>query len=231
MQQKLLPDSLPEFTGYDVAALCLPAQTVGGDFYDYTLVDRTFGFCLADVMGKGTGAAIITATVRAAIRSAVRRAIAIGRSDAVYTPGQVLASANRSIQRDLEATGSLVTVFAAYIDGPSGSVGYANAGHGLTVVVGEDTSVRWLGSHDLPLGVDPNTVWEDQQVVLRHAETLLCFSDGLLDLYKAGRGALDEIARLVQQHPDPTELTEHLRELAEWGTPGDDVTALAVRRQ
>ncbi len=203
VQQELLPRSTPDLAGYDIGALCLPAHTVGGDFYDYVMVDDTLGFCVADVMGKGTGAAIITATVRAAMRSAARRAFADGRPPANYSPASVLRHTNRAIQSDLEATGSLVTIFAGYIHGPSGTLGYADGGHGLTVVVGAEGSVHWLESLDLPLGVDSGTVWADQRVVLRPGATMFCFSDGLLDLFGPGREALGDVARLVQEYPDP----------------------------
>jgi serine phosphatase RsbU (regulator of sigma subunit) len=221
VQQKLLPDYAPDFAGYDVAALCLAAQTVGGDFYDYRRVDDRFEFCVADVMGKGTGAAIITATLRAAMRAASRRA----------SPAAVLTDTSRAIQRDLDATASLVTGFAAYIDGPSGTLNYVDAGHGLTVVVGDDGRVCWLESLDLPLGVDPTTVWTERQVVLRRGDTLLCFSDGLLELYGGGRDALDDIAGLVGKYPEPGELTERIRELTGESTLSDDVTGVAVRRR
>ena len=221
VQQKLLPTEVPDFAGYDLAALCLPAQTVGGDFYDYRVIGQVLEFCLADVMGKGTGAAILTATVRAAMRTASRRG----------SPASVLSEVNRAILRDLEATGSLVTGFAAYIDGPSGLLNYVDAGHGLTVVVGEDNQVRWLESLDLPMGVETATVWVEQRVRLGHGDTLLCFSDGLLDLYGSGREALHGIGEAVCQHRDPQELTAHFRAVTAWGAATDDVTVLALHRR
>jgi serine phosphatase RsbU (regulator of sigma subunit) len=135
------------------------------------------------------------------------------------------------LQRDLEETGSLVTVLAASIEGPSGEVCYADAGHGLTVVVRGNGAVRWLESSGLPFGVDAEMPFADQQIELGPGDTLLCFSDGLLDLFGGDGEGLDEIARLVRDQPDPGELTGYLRHRAMWGVPGDDVTALAVRRQ
>jgi phosphoserine phosphatase RsbU/P len=231
VQQKLLPSHRAGFAGYDIAAICLPSLTVGGDFYDYTLADGMFRFCVADVMGKGIGAAIITATVRAAMRAASERFFLDRLPDAAYSPGEVLTITNRAMQHDLEDTGSLVTVFAASIDGASGTVRYADAGHGLTVLARNDGSVQWLESLDPPLGIDAGTVWGDQETELRRGDTLLSFSDGLLDVYGDSGVERDEIARLVQDQPEPRDLTEYLRQLTRWGAPGDDVTALAVRRR
>jgi hypothetical protein len=231
VQQRLLPSRAPAFAGYQVAAVCLPTLTVGGDFYDYWVSGSALRFCVADVMGKGAGAAIITATVRAAVRAAWSPGVRDRRLEARWTAGEVLSHANRTMQRDLEETGSLVTVLAASIDGSSGQVNYADAGHGLTVIARGNGSVRWLESSGLPFGIDADMVFSDQQIELWPGDTLLCFSDGLLDLYGGGGEGLDEIARMVRARPDPGELTEHIRQLAGSSMPGDDVTALAVRRQ
>jgi hypothetical protein len=231
VQQRLLPSRAPDFAGYDVAATCLPTLTVGGDFYDYWVSGNALRFCVADVMGKGAGAAIITATVRAALRAAWSPGVQDRRQEARWTAGEVLSHANWTLQRDLDETGSLVTVFAASIDGPSGQVSYSDAGHGLTVIADGNGPVRWLESPGLPFGIDAGTVFSDQQAELRPGDTLLCFSDGLLDLYGGGGEGLDEIARLVRDRPDPGELTGYIRQLAASSVPGDDVTALAVRRQ
>jgi phosphoserine phosphatase RsbU/P len=231
VQQSLLPSRAPVFGGYDIAAICLPALTVGGDFYDYSVSGSALRFCVADVMGKGAGAAIITATVRAAMRAAWNPGVRDRRREARWTAGEVLSHANRTLQWDLEETESLVTVLAASIDGPSGQAHFADAGHGLTVVVGGNGSVRWLESSGLPFGIDPDTVFSDQQIELRPGDTLLCFSDGLLDLYGGAGEGLDEIAQMVRERPAPGELTEHIRQLAASALPGDDVTALAIRRQ
>ena len=231
VQQRLLPSSAPGFAGYDVAATCLPTLMVGGDFYDYWVSGDELRFCVADVMGKGAGAAIITATVRAALQASWSPGVRDRRQQARWTASEVLSHANRILQRDLDETGALVTVLAASLDGPSGQVSYADAGHGLTVIAADNGSVRWLESPGLPFGIDADTVFSDQQAELRPGDTLLCFSDGLLDLYGGGGEGLDEIARLVRDRPDPGELTGHIEQLAASSLPGDDVTALAVRRQ
>lgn len=115
VQQQLLPQREPELAGYEIAALCLPAQMVGGDFYDYARFGDGFGFCVADVMGKGVGAAIITATVRAAMRAAASR-ISRGPGRPPALSASVLASTSQAIQRDLDATGALVTAFVGHAD-------------------------------------------------------------------------------------------------------------------
>jgi sigma-B regulation protein RsbU (phosphoserine phosphatase) len=230
VQQRMLPACPPGLDGYEVAAFCVPALSVGGDYYDYTISSDAFRFCVADVMGKGSGAAIIAATVRAAMRAAWSPGVRDRRREARWTPGEVLTHANRTLQGDLDETGALVTVLAASIDGPSGQVTYADAGHGLTVIAGGDRPVQWLESAGLPLGVDHDIDFPDHQAQLGIGDTLLCFTDGLLDLYGGGREALNRIGGLVRERPDPGDLTGYIRQLAVSGMPGDDVTAIAMRR-
>jgi sigma-B regulation protein RsbU (phosphoserine phosphatase) len=231
VQDMLLPSVLPAFPGYDIAAACIPALTVGGDFYDCAAYDGSLSFCVADVMGKGMGAALITASVRAALRVTARGIARSGRrGPVIYTAGEVLTYTNRVMSGDLERTGALVTVVLGAIDGASGTVRFADAGHGLAVIVGGDGSARWLASPCLPLGVAADGVWTDQEARMEPGDTLLCFSDGLLDVYGSDRAAMAEIARLAHERPVPRELIGHFRDVAAGQLATDDVTALAIRR-
>src|SRR5207302_1712191 len=70
IQRELLPHMVPEVEGYEVAGACLSAMEVAGDFYDWVLDDEgQLQFTVADVMGKGMGAALVTATLRAVLRA------------------------------------------------------------------------------------------------------------------------------------------------------------------
>nr|WP_283611387.1 GAF domain-containing protein [Mycolicibacterium poriferae] len=94
VQRQLLPRAEADVPGYRVCALCLPAFAVGGDFYDHYPVEGGTVFTVADVMGKGLGAAILTATVRAALRGAsrgVHRTGALDLGDAVTVAYQQIA--------------------------------------------------------------------------------------------------------------------------------------------
>jgi sigma-B regulation protein RsbU (phosphoserine phosphatase) len=70
LQQALLPATRPGAPSFEIAGLCLPARRVGGDFYTWKETGETLDLTLADVMGKGTAAALMAATIRAAVHSA-----------------------------------------------------------------------------------------------------------------------------------------------------------------
>ena len=239
VQQALLPRQTVTVPGADVAGVCIPSQAVGGDFYDWDTPHGDFVFSLVDVMGKGTAAALVAATVRALLRArGTELARQIGQRE-VVTPtggvrggiGGVVRDVDRLLRRDLERTGSLVTGFVAQYEPTTGTLHYADAGHGLSVVVREDGSTQWLTSDDLPIGVDPRATWTEQTVTLLPGDTVLCCSDGLFDLLGGTFDALRRIESLVRACPDPADVVEQVARLCRRSVPVDDVTVVAVRRR
>jgi phosphoserine phosphatase RsbU/P len=228
VQYALLPADKPDMPGYQLAATCTPSQHVGGDYYDWARTDYGTAAGIADVMGKGEGAAILTATIRAALRLASFTAEkdAAGR----YDLGQVMSRIATIVEPDLTSTSTFATVFLTHIEAATGRVDFADAGHGFCLVTGPDTSVRLIRGNDLPLGVLPGSGWTQDTFVLAPGETMLIFSDGLFDLFGGTTDALEEIGTMVRSYPAPEQLIDAISLLAREGKALDDVTAVAVRR-
>jgi len=229
VQAALLPAAEVEVPGYEVAAVCIPAQVVGGDFFDYERTPTGLRFAIADVMGKGTGAAILTATVRATLRGLAGTSDRFGAGELADT-GVLVTEAARSLEADLSRTGAFVTMQHGHIDAATGLVRYADAGHGLTILVHADRRVTHLCTSDLPVGIDGDHVWAELRVTLEHGDTLVTFSDGLFDMFGGSEPAFEAIGRVVIETGDVHALVERVRVLASVGTPLDDVTVLAVSR-
>ena len=220
-QRALLPGTSPQLIGHEVAGVCLPSRAVGGDFYDWeVLPDGDLALTVADVMGKGLAAALTTASVRAVLRSAGRTA---GPAEAVRTASAVLHD-------DLERTGTLVTVWHGRLSPRTGVLRYTDAGHGLMVVVRADGS-QWrrpLGG--LPLGVFSDGDWAESAIELQPGDSVLVFSDGLLDLYDGTVSSLDEIVAVVRDGVDVQNVVDRFAVLSRRVGVRDDVTAVAIRR-
>ncbi|MDI1344018.1 MAG: SpoIIE family protein phosphatase, partial [Pseudolabrys sp.] len=187
VQRGLLPRKFVDLQGYRLAGGCAPARVVGGDFFDWYRVAGGVALTLADVMGKGIGAAIIAATVRAVLRSELTGGdLATG-----------VAAAAARLESDLERAGSFATVFHAVVDAQTGVVRYVDAGHGLSLHVGSDGSVKRLATTSLPLGfpleAGVHTGWREHSVILAPGDTLVSASDGVLDLYGDTLESLDEV--------------------------------------
>lgn len=218
IQQALLP-TLPAASGYDVAGLCLPKTDVGGDFYSWRELGEHMSLAIADVMGKGTAAALMAATVRSALHSTV-----------VPDPGVALGVASELLARDLECTSTFATAFLATLNMATGVLRYADAGHGLSIVVSPDGSYRRLHGDGLPLGIGEAGSWTTHTVELQPGEMLATFTDGVLDLFDGTLKALDHVTALIAG-TDPAQAVSKLRSLQEQTIADDDFTALIVRRR
>jgi phosphoserine phosphatase RsbU/P len=222
VQASMLP-AKPLRTGdWYVAGVCLPALAVGGDLYDYGRSGDVIHLGLGDVMGKGTGAALVGAGVRAAIRAT--HASVVGGANLGRTTTQVAAS----LGRDLERSETFVTLFQAAIDVRHGVMRYVDAGSGLCVVVRRDGTVDLLSGEDRPLGVFPGDRWTEHLTSLDPGDRVFLFSDGVLDLLEDPDDWVHEIGNLVRRHDDVQGLLDELVAATSEQLQPDDVTAVAV---
>lgn len=221
VQRAMLPRRAPVVPGYELAARCIPSRDVGGDFYDWYAAPGGLVLTVADVMGKGLGAAIIMATVRAVVRSAARR-------DDVTAAA--VAHAAATLEDDLDDTGTFVTLLHARLDAQEGTVRYTDAGHGLVLVVRADGTVQRPTTTGLPIGAIAGDRWEEHVLHLGARDTLLVFSDGVLDLYGGGLEDLDELIAMVAASSRAQDVVDRITALARRCAAPDDVTVVVIRR-
>jgi phosphoserine phosphatase RsbU/P len=220
VQRALLPKDGSSLEGFDVAGVCVPSKSVGGDFFDWYSADGGLAFTLGDVMGKGVGAGMIAATARAVVRSAVdddRPAVALER----------LATC---LNTELSEEAAFVTLFHARVT-PEGRVRYVDAGHGLTLHVHADGTAERLYSLDLPVGVDDQLTWHERELTLDPGDMLVSFSDGVLDLGDGTLSAIDEVAKIAAASRSAREAADALSARASRRPNPDDVTLVALHRQ
>ena len=180
IQQTLLPKTLPELPGYDVAAYYQPAREVGGDFYDFLdLEDGRFGLVVGDVTDKGVPAALVMATTRTMLRAAAQR---------LLSPGEVLQRVNDVLVQDIPPN-MFVTCLYAILDTESGRLVYANAGHDLPYRrrAGRSDGAEELRARGMPLGLMPGMGYEEKEIVLEKGESVLFYSDGLVEAHDPQR--------------------------------------------
>jgi sigma-B regulation protein RsbU (phosphoserine phosphatase) len=223
VQRGLLPAQLVDLGGYQLAGGCTPARVVGGDFFDWYPTPDGVAFTLADVMGKGIGAAILAATVRAVLRSELRGA---------DLAAEFAAAASR-LDDDLAPAGSFVTTFHGALEVESGVIRYIDAGHGLSLHVRADGRVTRLATTSLPIGLQLEggayDGWREHVVTLAPGDTLVCASDGVLDLYDGTLASLEQVEKVSRAAPDAQSIVDTLLDLAGSAAP-DDVTVVALRR-
>ncbi len=217
IQQAHLPGNSPSLPGYSISACSRPAGDLSGDFHDWHLHNGRLRFTLADVMGKGTGPAILTATVRAGLRATADR-----------EPSEALTAVSEELLSNLARTESFVTAFHAELDPATGIVRYADAGHGLAHHVTAGSAITRLSTLNAPLGIMPGMQWHTHSLTLNHGDSLIIPSDGVLELLNED---LKELATALQLLPASTDVATDLNRLAlSPGASTDDVTVLILRR-
>ncbi|MBP2456483.1 serine phosphatase RsbU (regulator of sigma subunit) [Clavibacter michiganensis] len=221
VQQALLPKTTVPLSGYQVAGACLPSKAVGGDFFDWYPVSEGLAFTLGDVMGKGVGAGIIAATARAVVRSAKN----------VPDPVAAIERTADCFTAEMSAAASFATVFHARVRAEDHTVLYADAGHGLSVLVRADGTHERLESTDLPVGVPGAAGWRTHEVPLGPGDLIVTFSDGVLDLYDGTLRAVDRVAELAHASASADDLVRRITALAAAQANPDDVTVVVLRRE
>lgn len=227
VQRQLLPSPLGDLPGYTVQALCVPAFAVGGDFYDHYPVPGGAVFTIADVMGKGLGAAILTATVRSALRGASRMVHHVGAQGDI---AEAVNSVAHQIADDLASTDSFVTLVHLKLHTADGVLDYVDAGHGFAAHVSADAVVTPLRGNGLPLGILPDETWSSHRVTLGPGESIVLASDGVLDLVSDGCDVRPAL-RFIAEHRDPVQLCNRVQALVADNPGLDDVTLVAIGRE
>ncbi|TMD90358.1 MAG: fused response regulator/phosphatase [Chloroflexi bacterium] len=221
LQAGMLPVSPLRGQGFEVAAHFTPAREISGDFYDWHQPEpRLIAITLGDVMGKGLPAAIMMATVRAALRSSARLA---DMEEGVHLAAKVMATA-------LEVNHAYVTLFHAVYDSETGDLNYIDAGHGWTRLLRGSAGQDMLTERSAPIGIFPDTKFTVGTAHLNPGDTLLVFSDGLLDL-RPDLGTKDvPLPYDARRAPNVQELVDILAQGSRSRELMDDVTVLALRR-
>lgn len=221
VQRGLLPRTVPRLPGYEVAGACQPAAAVGGDFYDWYTVPDGFHFVLADVMGKGIGAAIIGSSIRSLWRGASRLA----------TVEAAVEQMAADLEEDLSSTSTFVTLFTARLDLATHQLRFVDAGHGLAAVVTRDGDLVPCQSDALPLGAPRFAPYTSDRVTLNPGDTVVCVSDGLLDLFDTLPAAREALREAVVAAAGVDDLVSRVTAFGRRSKATDDVTVVAVKRR
>jgi len=226
IQQTLLPKELPDLPNWQVTAYYQPARAVGGDFYDFIpYEDGRLGIVVGDVTDKGIPAALVMATTRSILRSSAQEDL---------SPGIVLERANDLLFPDIPER-MFVTCFYAILDPQSGLLRYANAGHDLPYRWHEG-EVGELRATGMPLGLMPGMFYEEKEVTLAPGESMLLYSDGLVEAHNPTRDmfGFPRLITLLGAYQDDNSPIDYLRaELsaftgADWEQE-DDITLVTLQ--
>lgn len=174
IQQSILPKDFPpfpQFKQFDLYATMNAAKSVGGDFYDFFLIDDNhLGFSIADVSDKGIPAAIFMAISRTVIRATALRQL---------SPSVCLRESNELLCRE-SVNDMFVTVFYGILNIHTGDVVFCNGGHNRPILIGKRGGVSMLPlTGGLVLGVMSDAVYAEKTIKLEPGDSLFLYTDGI----------------------------------------------------
>jgi len=193
VQLSFLPHVLPKIIGLDIAALCIPANEVGGDYYDFVKLDNNrLGVLIGDVSGKGVSAAFYMTLTKGIIKSSVQENL---------SPSQVLIRANQLFYENVER-GIFVSLIYGVFDLEKRTFTSARAGHNPVLLMRRlQQNAVFVSPQGLALGLDHGEVFarniQEQTLVLNNGDVFVFYTDGFTE---AMNGRAEEFgeSRLIE---------------------------------
>ena len=230
IQRQLLPTGAREVPGLDLASVYCSARELGGDFYDFLPYgEGRLAIALGDVSGKGTAAALFASL-----------AVGILREHVIQhpcPPAEVLAMLNRRLHAARLESRFIATVFSVY-DARTRRLTLANSGGPYPILV-RDGIVQSIRVSGIPLGLYPDTEYEEITLDLQPGDTVLFASDGILESENAqqeefGFDRLSAVLASVSPKHSASDIADKImaatnHHSGEGVAPGDDRTLLVLR--
>ncbi len=243
VQNQLYPRIVPAMKKLRLTAVCKPARTVSGDYYDYLSIDENrMALSIGDVAGKGISAALLMATlqssIRAQMRSAVEYAAAVdGAPRPCISTSRFVSELNRHVHAFTSPEKYSTFCFGVY-DDLSGVFSYTNAGH-LPPILIRDGVPSTLDVNGMVVGAFPFAKYEESSLQLRAGDLLLCYTDGITEPENAygemfGEERLIDLVAKNSGGDDAKLIDVVIEAVEEWygsSEQFDDMTILLARKQ
>jgi hypothetical protein len=213
VQQVLIPNTLPGVKGWAITSEYRPAREVGGDFFQILpgKIEGSVLIVVGDVTGKGLQAGMLVALIVGAIRGAVQHS---------SEPAKILSEVNEQLCERQEAS---ATCLILRVD-PDGVVTLANAGHLAPYLNGKEIEMQGA----LPLGMVPDSDFSITIFVMRHGDSLILMSDGVVEAQDS-HGVLfgfDRVDELMRRQASAAEISDAAQRFGQ----EDDILVLQVNR-
>ena len=232
IQMGILPKIFPPFpdrSEFDIYAVIEPAKEVGGDFYDFFLLENSFlYFTIGDVSGKGVPASLFMAVTKTLIKAS---------TSIDFPMNEIIAKVNNDLCMENDSS-MFVTIFFGRIDLRNGEVDFVNAGHNLPFIVSLNGEVKKIEkTGDIAVGIVEDYQYQLAKIKLAENDTLFLYTDGITEaknisdeLYSEKR--LEEFLK-SQRLNSAKELVlnsvEEVKHFSDTAPQSDDITSLVIK--
>jgi sigma-B regulation protein RsbU (phosphoserine phosphatase) len=232
IQTSILPKTFPPFPDrkeFDIYAKMLPAKEVGGDLYDFFLIDKyRLGVVVGDVSGKGIAAALLMAVCKTLLKATALKGI----------PADNVLSEVNNILVDESPSNMFVTIFYGVLDTRSGAFEYSNGGHNPPYLISVDGKVSQLDNiGGLMIGAMKDAGYESNVIMIKPGESLIFYTDGVTEAFNKDEEEFQE-KRLedvlsTKKFLSSTDVVQQIFMNVQTFTDGveqsDDITCLALK--
>ncbi len=184
IQENLIGSHLPIFAELDVATYYLPAQEVGGDFYDLFSHDKSIAMIIADTSGKGISACLYSLSIRSMLRAFAQDSSNLS---------EIFFKTNLLFCHDSQDTGMFVTLWMGLYDREKKILHYATAGHYPAYLKKKDHTLLALQTTSMALGVEMENSFPFQSIALEKGDMLFLYTDGVCDAINREKEAFGRI--------------------------------------
>jgi len=235
IQQSMLPKIFPPFPNrkdIDLHGFLEPAKSVGGDLFDFFMMDenRLF-FIIGDVSDKGVPACMFMAITKAIFKTHFSHRSFTNIADEVKNVNEFLSEDNDSFM--------FVTAFIGILDLRTGEVEYVDAGHESPFILRKNKEVEVMKKiSGMALGIDPSYEFKSERFILQPNETLFLYTDGVPDANnlegdRFGMKNAEILLGTLQNSETPqeinTQIKSHLKEFIGTNAQFDDITVLTIQ--
>ncbi|MDO9046650.1 MAG: PAS domain S-box protein [Methylobacter sp.] len=231
IQASLSPSAPIKSNHFEVTGYCLPADQVGGDYFDYFYRNEDhLDMIIADVSGHSIGPALFMVETRSAIRT---------QASGSATPAETLKVLNNFLFEDLDRSDYFITLFYLQYNSTNHQLSFANAGHPPPLLLSLfQTECRQLDAEGLILGVNKDVIFEEKTTTLSSGDLILLYTDGLTEAENAEGEffGLQRVSDILVQHAQLAPqaiiktLLEQLKQFRRSASFNDDITLMVFKR-
>jgi serine phosphatase RsbU (regulator of sigma subunit) len=230
IQQRILPEALPKIEGYDLAGKNIPSREVGGDYYDCVdLGNGKYALIIADVAGKGIGAALLVSTLDAALYSYLEFDIPLT---------EMADKLNKLIYKS-SPSDKFITFFIAVLDSKTGELDIVNAGHNPILLLRKNGNLEKIDAGGVGLGMlDLGMPFSGQNSILQSGDKLFLYTDGIPEAMNENEEEYsdEKMFNFFQNHAENSaknfidDLVNDVKEYTGAALQSDDITAIILKR-
>ncbi|MFC1724064.1 GAF domain-containing SpoIIE family protein phosphatase [candidate division KSB1 bacterium] len=229
IQINLLPKSAPEIPGYDIAGRSIPAMSVGGDYFDFIIIDsENYAICLGDISGKGMPAALLMSNLQATIR---------GQAIIGSMPKETICRSNTLLYRSTESN-KFATLFYGILNLKDNKFLYTNAGHDPAIYLRGKSKTKLLKASGPVLGFLDNIEYSDETVAFNSGDICVLYSDGITEAMDSSENefSLNRLEEVVKKNRTLSSceiidkilasVSEHSKNVPQ----SDDITVVVIKK-